>query len=76
MKQAREVLVSFRSALRSPWHAPDDLFGEKLYSRVGWRLVLMDVGKVVCRSADDSLRLGENDPTCRRVMGPNAPFGW
>ena len=58
IKQACEVLSLSQPALSAQLRVLEDSIGEKLFSRVGRRLVLTDVGKVAYRYADDIFSLG------------------
>ena len=58
IKQACEVLSLSQPALSAQLRALEDAMGEKLFSRVGRRLVLTDVGKVAYRYAEEIFSLG------------------
>lgn len=58
IKQACEVLSLSQPALSAQLKSLEDAMGEKLFSRVGRKLVLTDVGKVAYRYADEIFSLG------------------
>jgi len=55
---ASKVLRLARPTLSGQIHALEDRLGEKLFQRSGRKLVLTDVGRVVCRYADEIFTLG------------------
>ena len=59
IKQACEILTLSQPALSAQLRALEDAFGEKLFLRVGRRLVLTDFGKVAYRYAEEIFTLGQ-----------------
>ena len=55
---AGKVLHLSHPTLSAQVHALEDHLGEKLFTKVGRRLVLTDVGRVVARYADEIFTLG------------------
>ena len=74
IKQAREVLSLSQPALSAQLRALEDAIGEKLFSRVGRKLVLTDVGKVVYRYADEIFSLGRELTNTLKGYGPQRPI--
>ena len=58
IKQACEVLSLSQPALSAQLRSLEDAMEEKLFSRVGRKLVLTDVGKITYRYADEIFTLG------------------
>ena len=59
IKEACKVLTLSQPALSAQLRTLEDALGEKLFSRVGRRLVLTDVGKIVFRYADEIFTMGQ-----------------
>ena len=59
IKQACGVLTLSQPALSAQLRTLEDAMGEKLFERVGRRLVLTDTGKVVYRYAEEIFTLGQ-----------------
>ncbi len=74
IKQAREVLSLSQPALSAQLRALEDAIGEKLFSRVGRKLVLTDVGKVVYRYADEIFSLGRELTNTLKGYGTQRPI--
>lgn len=74
IKQAREVLSLSQPALSSQLRALEDAIGEKLFSRVGRKLVLTDVGKMVYRYADEIFSLGRELTNTLKGHGTQRPI--
>ena len=74
IKQAREVLSLSQPALSAQLRALEDAIGEKLFSRVGRKLVLTDVGKVVYRYADEIFSLGRELTNTLKGYGTERPI--
>ena len=74
IKQAREVLSLSQPALSAQLRALEDAIGEKLFSRVGRKLVLTDVGKVVYRYADEIFSLGRELTNTLKGHGTQRPI--
>lgn len=74
IKNAREVLRLSQPALSAQLRALEDAIGEKLFSRVGRRLVLTDVGKVVYRYADEIFTLGRELTSTLKGYGTQRPI--
>jgi len=74
IKQAREVLSLSQPALSAQLRALEDAIGEKLFSRVGRKLVLTDVGKVVYRYADEIFSLGRELTNALKGYGTQHPI--
>jgi LysR family transcriptional activator of nhaA len=58
LTQAGKVLRLSHPTLSAQVHALEDSLGEKLFTRVGRRLVLTEIGRVVYRYADEIFSLG------------------
>ncbi|MFO7179907.1 MAG: transcriptional activator NhaR [Pseudomonadota bacterium] len=58
LSQAGKVLRLSHPTLSAQIHALEDQLGEKLFTKVGRKLVLTDVGRVVFRYADEIFTLG------------------
>lgn len=74
IKQARDVLSLSQPALSAQLRALEDAIGEKLFSRVGRKLVLTDVGKVVYRYADEIFSLGRELTNTLKGHGTQRPI--
>ena len=74
IKNAQEVLSLSQPALSAQLRALEDAIGEKLFSRVGRRLVLTDVGKVVYRYADEIFSLGRELTSTLKGYGTQRPI--
>ncbi|MDE0146079.1 MAG: transcriptional activator NhaR [Nitrospira sp.] len=74
IKQAREVLSLSQPALSAQLRALEDAIGEQLFSRVGRKLVLTDVGKVVYRYADEIFSLGRELTNTLKGYGTRHPI--
>ena len=73
IKKAREVLTLSQPALSAQLRALEDAIGEKLFSRIGRKLVLTDVGKVVYRYADEIFSLGRELTSTLKGYGTQRP---
>jgi LysR family transcriptional regulator, transcriptional activator of nhaA len=58
LTQAGKVLRLSHPTLSAQVHALEDRLGEKLFAKVGRRLVLTDMGRIVFRYADEIFSLG------------------
>lgn len=69
--QAGKVLRLSHPTLSAQVHALEDRLGEKLFRKLGRRLVLTDVGRVVFRYADEMFSLGREmvDTVQERASG-------
>ena len=74
IKKAREVLSLSQPALSAQLRALEDAIGEKLFARVGRRLVLTDVGKMVYRYADEIFSLGRELTSTLKGYGTQRPI--
>lgn len=74
IKKAREVLTLSQPALSAQLRALEDAIGEKLFSRVGRKLVLTDVGKMVYRYADEIFSLGRELTSTLKGYGTQRPI--
>ncbi len=74
IKQAREVLSLSQPTLSAQLRALEDAIGEKLFSRVGRKLVLTDVGKMVYRYADEIFSLGRELTNTLKGYGTQHPI--
>ena len=74
IKQACEVLTLSQPALSTQLRALEDAIGEKLFSRVGRKLVLTDVGKVAYRYADEIFSLGRELTSTLKGYGTQRPI--
>ncbi len=59
IKKACEVLTLSQPALSAQLHTLENTIGEKLFTRLGRRLVLTEVGQVTFRYADEIFSLGQ-----------------
>lgn len=60
LTQAAKVLHVTHPTLSAQIHALEEAFGEKLFTKVGRRLVLTEVGQVVFRHAEEIFTLGRD----------------
>ena len=74
IKQACEVLTLSQPALSTQLRALEDAIGEKLFSRVGRKLVLTDVGKMVYRYAEEIFSLGRELTSTLKGYGTQRPI--
>src|SRR5574342_300983 len=58
LTQAGKVLRLSHPTLSAQVHALEDSLGEKLFTKVGRRLVLTEMGRIVFRYADEIFSLG------------------
>ncbi len=74
IKQACQVLSLSQPALSAQLRALEDAIGEQLFARVGRKLVLTDVGKMVYRYADEIFSLGRELTSTLKGYGPQRPI--
>lgn len=73
IKKACEVLTLSQPALSAQLRALEDAMGEKLFLRVGRRLVLTDVGKMSFRYAEEIFTLGQELTNTLKGREANLP---
>ena len=74
IKRACEVLSLSQPALSAQLRSLEESIGEKLFSRLGRRLVLTDVGRVAFRYADEIFALGRELTSTLKGKEPFHPI--
>ena len=71
--KACEILTLSQPALSAQLRALEESFGDQLFSRVGRKLILTDVGKVVFRYANEIFPLGQELMNTLKGRGAHRP---
>lgn len=70
---AGKILRLSHSTVSAQVHALEDQLGEKLFAKVGRKLALTDVGRVVFRYADEIFKLGREMVDTLKDWSPRGP---